>query len=188
MKSVLISIHPKWCDLIIRGKKTLELRSSCPCLKPPFQCYLYCTKSGATDKDSPSSFQRGFVIAEFLCRQIEPFSLEEGETSPHIKRICKNSCVSFRELADYAEDGSLHRLFAWHISDVQVFSAPLAVTRFSAFSEQENRPCQSGKRCEYEGYDFSENTSICTIDYDGRDCPKIKLRRPPQSWRYVESI
>lgn len=30
MKSVLISIHPKWCELIADGKKTVEVRKTRP--------------------------------------------------------------------------------------------------------------------------------------------------------------
>ena len=43
-KSVLISIQPKWCELILRGKKTVEVRKSRPKLKPPFKVYIYATK------------------------------------------------------------------------------------------------------------------------------------------------
>lgn len=44
MKSVLISIRPKWCELIAAGKKTVEVRKTRPKLKTPFTCYIYCTK------------------------------------------------------------------------------------------------------------------------------------------------
>ena len=33
MKSVLISIHPKWCELIASGKKTVEVRKTVPDLQ-----------------------------------------------------------------------------------------------------------------------------------------------------------
>ena len=35
MKAVLISIKPKWCDLIRRGRKTVEVRKTCPKLEVP---------------------------------------------------------------------------------------------------------------------------------------------------------
>lgn len=44
MKSVMISIKPKWCDLIVSGKKTIEVRKTRPRIKTPFKCYIYCTK------------------------------------------------------------------------------------------------------------------------------------------------
>ena len=46
MKSILISIQPKWCDLIARGEKTIEVRKTRPKIKTPFKCYIYCTKEG----------------------------------------------------------------------------------------------------------------------------------------------
>ena len=45
MKSVLISIKPKWCELIASGKKTVEVRKTRPKLETPFKCYIYCTKN-----------------------------------------------------------------------------------------------------------------------------------------------
>ncbi len=44
MKSVLISIKPKWCELIANGKKTIEVRKTRPKCDTPFRCYIYCTK------------------------------------------------------------------------------------------------------------------------------------------------
>ena len=35
VKAVLISIKPKWCDLIRRGRKTVEVRKTCPKLEVP---------------------------------------------------------------------------------------------------------------------------------------------------------
>lgn len=44
-KAVLISIRPKWCNLIAHGEKTVEVRKSRPKLEVPFRCYIYCTKA-----------------------------------------------------------------------------------------------------------------------------------------------
>lgn len=41
--AVLISIKPKWCELIANGKKTVEIRKSMPKLETPFKVYIYCT-------------------------------------------------------------------------------------------------------------------------------------------------
>ena len=43
-KAVLISIQPKWCELIASGKKMVELRKTKPKIDVPFKCYLYATK------------------------------------------------------------------------------------------------------------------------------------------------
>ncbi len=44
MKSVMLPIQPKYCQLIASGSKTNEIRKTRPKIKPPFKCYIYCTK------------------------------------------------------------------------------------------------------------------------------------------------
>lgn len=48
MKSVLISIQPKWVEKIAKGEKTIEVRKSRPKIETPFKCYIYCTKQRMT--------------------------------------------------------------------------------------------------------------------------------------------
>ena len=86
-KAVLISIQPKWCEKIMSGEKTVEVRKSRPKLKTPFRCYVYCTHgTGANTLNIPISKERllsdcaingmrsmncpignGKVIGEFVC-------------------------------------------------------------------------------------------------------------------------
>lgn len=40
-KAVLISIRPKWCEKIISGEKTSEVRKNRPKLETPFKAYIY---------------------------------------------------------------------------------------------------------------------------------------------------
>lgn len=42
MDTYLFSIHPKWCEKIFSGEKTIEVRKTAP--KPPFKVVVYCTK------------------------------------------------------------------------------------------------------------------------------------------------
>ena len=42
-KAVIISIRPKWCQMIASGEKTIEVRKNRPKLDTPFKCYIYCT-------------------------------------------------------------------------------------------------------------------------------------------------
>ena len=39
-KAVMISIQPKWCELIASGKKTIEVRKTAPFTRP-FQSWGY---------------------------------------------------------------------------------------------------------------------------------------------------
>lgn len=45
MKAVLMSIQPKWCELIASGQKAIEIRKTRPKLEVPFKVYIYCTKA-----------------------------------------------------------------------------------------------------------------------------------------------
>lgn len=103
MKSVLISIQPKWCELIASGKKTVEVRKTKPKLEVPFKCYIYCTQGDALSlpclnnphyaihrmnngtlngrqmtteerEKSDHSYANGKVIGEFVCDEIETYT------------------------------------------------------------------------------------------------------------------
>ena len=65
MKVVLISIKPKWCDLIRRGRKTVEVRKTCPKLEVPFKVYIYETMDGGRGS--------GLVFGEFVCIGFDVF-------------------------------------------------------------------------------------------------------------------
>lgn len=45
MKAVMLSINPKWCELIASGKKTVEIRKTRLKLETPFKCYIYETQN-----------------------------------------------------------------------------------------------------------------------------------------------
>ncbi len=101
-KVVLISIQPKWCELILLGKKTLEVRKTRPKLETPFKVYIYCTQGDAlalpclnapkytihrmdngtlngrrmTAEErvkSDYAYANGKVIGEFICDSIASF-------------------------------------------------------------------------------------------------------------------
>ena len=116
MKSVLISIHPKWCELIASGKKTIEVRKTAPKLPTPFKCYIYCTKPKMITKK---------VIGEFVCDLI---GFHPGTDVP-------SSCVPIEELKKYANGKMLAR---WHISDVKIYDQPRELRDFG-----KKRPPQS---------------------------------------------
>lgn len=43
-RAILMSIRPEWCDLICEGKKTVEVRKTRPKMETPFKVYIYETK------------------------------------------------------------------------------------------------------------------------------------------------
>lgn len=95
MKSIMISIQPKWCAKIESGAKTIEVRKTRPKIETPFKCYIYCTKDKdillQVMKDGDENYgeiyhgkpvfikipdkyykfeQSGKVIGEFVCDRI----------------------------------------------------------------------------------------------------------------------
>lgn len=68
MKSVLISIRPKWCELIASGEKTVEMRKTRPNIQTPFKCYIYCTKRKMVTCSEVNG--NGKVIGEFICDKL----------------------------------------------------------------------------------------------------------------------
>lgn len=97
-KAVMISIQPKWCELIARNLKNVEIRKTRPKLEPPFKCYIYQTqpkkkllfvvneggKKRFVKKDDdgchmavhPIYKAYGKVIGEFVCDDITGYEAE----------------------------------------------------------------------------------------------------------------
>lgn len=74
MKAILLSIRPEWCDLIIRGQKTIEVRKTRPKLETPFKVYIYCTGHDGWVMKSPKAGVQKMdsrVIGEFTCDKID---------------------------------------------------------------------------------------------------------------------
>lgn len=106
MKSVLISIRPKWCEKIASGEKTIEVRKSAP-KETPFKAYIYATKPkkfykcGAVSTsdellwlaNSKVEMGDGFkfwadgdeyqclngrIIGEFICDKVDEYNFHNG--------------------------------------------------------------------------------------------------------------
>lgn len=110
-KAVLISIRPKWCEKIINGRKTIEVRKTRPKMDMPFKCYIY--KCG-----------NGKVIGEFLCDEI--ININGAGRIP--SDAARQTCLEPAELHQYlgAATG-----FGWHISDLRVYDTPRGLDEFT---------------------------------------------------------
>ena len=136
-KAVLISIRPEWCEKIVTGQKTIEVRKTRPKMNPPFKCYIY--KCGS-----------GKVIGEFLCDQII-----EDRTYGHNEKFYRAACMSAYDAAAYAMQSPM---YGWHISDLRVYDHPrdlweftgLRQTRFGWEPVPITRPPQSWRYVEEE--------------------------------------
>lgn len=171
-KSVLISIQPKWCELIANGKKTIEVRKNRPKLDTPFKCYIYCTKSFYRKGDG--YFQGkycGKVIGEFKCREItylgnistDKWDYLKGNVHEFHKHIVtEKACLTENELLVYGGE------YAWHISDLKIYDEPKELSKFI--------------KCTYP-------FDCCVCDFwDSTYLVCANPIRPPQSWCYVDEI
>lgn len=75
MKSLLISIQPKWIEKIVKGEKTIEVRKTRPKEETPFKCYIYQTIDGGAKGDIiiSSGLQCGKIIGDFICDKVDDF-------------------------------------------------------------------------------------------------------------------
>lgn len=216
MKAVLISIRPKWCQKIISGEKTIEVRKTRPKINPPFRCYIYCSKAKerlvGILRDGDENYgeiyhgktvfiktgegsvcdawgKRQKVIGEFVCDDIFERIVQVGtscETPKYclcdwnmdctpLDRILSDACLTLDELEKYLDGGVG---YGWHISNLKIYDTPRELSEFW-------RGCP-----EYS--ELSTNCWICENvcgDGDETDCNtngRLYLRRPPQSWCYVE--
>jgi predicted transcriptional regulator len=176
MKSVLISIQPKWCEKIANGDKTIEVRKSKPKIETPFKCYIYCTNRPFDITDiqdlnvesvKKTAFGRGKVIGEFVCDKIVKF--ENSFYEPAFEETSYLSCVGYDELAKYF--GNNDYGYGWHISDLKIYDKPKELSEFK-------KPCDRFLDC---------ITCKRLVRNDFLSCDNI-ITRPPQSWCYVESL
>lgn len=175
MKSVMLSIRPKWCEKIASGKKTLEVRKTRPKIPTPFKCYIYCTnakdlmfwrnkKYSYCDDRSHNAFDQcmnGKVIGEFVCDNIlRHCNMQNSDIAEQY------SLVKREKLFEYSNG---KELFGWHISDLIIYDKPKELSEFL-------------KPCTFDECDKCDNC---------RELSKLfncRITRPPQSWCYVEEL
>ena len=166
--AVLISIKPQRCALIEDGVKTYEVRKTKPKLKPPFTCYIYCTKSGRKNLLG-TVYGTGSVIGEFTCDRIEEFKYSTVDGVDIDDETLGETCVDWTDLNVYANGKTI---YCWHISDFKRYDEPKPLSDF--FHDEK---CHS---CKVSGYE----SSSCIYD---NDCYVPKpIKRPPQSYCLVE--
>lgn len=171
MKAILMSIQPKWCEKIVNGEKTIEVRKTRPKLESPFKCYIYCTKGKEVLITNKLVSWTKEVIGEFVCDNIEKFVVG----SLACDDVEKQACLSYKEICDYFYgenyDNTVRCGYGWHISELKIYDKPKELFEF-------RKPCpiniKNCPRCKL----YSRHSG---------QCANIVIR-PPQSWCYVEEL
>ena len=164
-KAVMLSIRPKWCEKIASGEKTIEVRKTRPKLDTTFKCYIYCTQSGVA---LGAWGKHGKVIGEFTCDRIFPINVfDNGGIQNWFFEHMERSCLTYEGLAGYIGNGETG--YGWHISNLKIYDTPKELSKFS-------RPFENciDKVCDEFGCASCENGG--------------HIKRPPQSWCYVEAM
>lgn len=173
MKSVLISIQPKWCELIKSGEKKVEVRKSRPKLETPFKVYIYQTKALYKPNGCKHLFMgEGKVIGEFVCDEIKEIRAD-NLVAIYFNNPIEKTCLNDLEMLQYANGKNL---FLWHISNLVIYDEPRKLSEFQKPCIRDFSDCAG---CENAYFTYSYGFEGCALE-EG-------LTRPPQSWCYVES-
>ena len=182
MKAVMLSLRPQWCEKIFNGSKTIEVRKSRPSLDMPFRVYVYQTKIKFKVKNWQENFQsivftpnggveegNGKVIGSFVCDRIVDIQINGDDCGNYWHEWddecdIEDMCLSYEELETYLGKSVG---YGWHISKPKLFDKPREIEKFIRGCDDMLDP-QFGSYCGY--------------------CPQpCFLKRPPQSWCYVEN-
>lgn len=210
MKSVMISIKPKWCELIASGRKTIEVRKTRPKLETPFKCYIYCTKADQrlidilkdgdenygeiyhgkpvfikTEKGSVCDMygKRQKVIGEFVCDRVDTYDDDTIHAFSHEDYTRWNDYDLYQSCIhpeDFEKYAADEWLYGWHISDLVIYDEPKELSKF--YKEDFHEALSN-----WEDLFSIGLPKGCAVEYPPE--PKEEdyvLKRPPQSWCYVE--
>lgn len=200
MKSVLISIKPKWCELIASGKKTVEVRKTKPKLETPFKCYIYETKALYKGSGGCLFNGRGKVIGEFICDRIDTYEMEGYSKTENVYQAIR--LIEFEEDDEYAST-----IASNDMTPNELLESPLLKQSCLTFDEIGKYVC--GKKdfgfhtfygihisdlviydkpkelSEFHKVGYTETKE--SVTWLTRDEEKSwQISRPPQSWCYIE--
>lgn len=208
MKSIMLSIKPKYCELIANGKKTVEVRKTKPKAEPPFKVYIYCTKPS---KSHQTIYGCMVLNSDELYRHPKE-GIKYGDS---IELMCCNS-------EEYSKDNFLNGkvIGEFLCTDIYLIKANNIIQSYfnnrhrTCLTDEElciyandkdtygwqisnlviydtpkelrtfNHPCIHEPYCVDCKYSLNE-ARFCYDESVGCD---RHFRRPPQSWCYVEEL
>ena len=199
MKEVLISIQPRWCEKIASGSKTVEVRKTAPKTETPFKCYIYCTKGNPKDPhqriethgvDGKIRLANGTVFAEFICDEVRLGILDVSEYVDSVNIGREETGLRISDIKaylgmKYVERKGQHKFYGWHISNLVIYDEPKRIDELIVKSD--SGCCNEGKCRQCIFFDKGNGFNVeddCTATFDTDEYRP--LRRPPQSWCYVE--
>lgn len=208
MKSVLTSVHPKWCELIANGEKTIEVHKTRPAAAPPFKCYIYETKARSdmptfVDEDGHVLYTgRGQVIGETICDKliyVEARIDDNGEK--HIEAQIYDDGENYIVNADFLlEKMFLQSLLSCaFLSEKQMFDYLCKADRRTgdgwAWHISDIKIYDEPRELrEFRKGGFMTEQQWLAALYPNTHChyeawaKRYEITRPPKSWMYVEEV
>lgn len=214
MQAIMISIQPQWVEKILNGEKTIEIRKTRPKIDLPCKVYIYCTKGQELWGDGTGETWHGIdenedmqlvhelnptlarlngkVVAEFTLNRADEFSVfENGSVQYWNSYDLGKSCLTYDQIAKYIGYNKKYGYrngYAWFIDNLKVYDILKELSEFRKNLDCDDYPCNKNCDCKYNYYDTSEGCWACGIDFDGTNCIYKQIKKPPQSWCYVEEL
>lgn len=197
MKTILLPIHPEWCEKIFSGEKTIEIRKTAP--EPPFKVLSYCTRGGDylvhmldnTCRIYPKRDYRGYekkygkepdfmghklngkVIGEFIVEKVYyviPFGLGSVIVDSDNNMVEPKTIIENSCLTEQQIVnylGEKSQGTIWHITASELYDKPRKLNEFKRWQ----------KYTEYgNGFDHPPYG----------DERLVPITRPPQNWMYIQ--
>lgn len=188
-KAVLISIKPKWCELIASGEKTIEIRKTKPKIETPFKVYIYCTKP----KEYFSLGGGLYACSDLLYRVNGKICCGDGSEHYNNEIQGLNGKVIGEFVCDYIEtfgDDAIHSFSNEEYSQWNDFDLNRACIHPQDFEEYANDSLLYGWHISHLKI-YGEPKELREFEIK-KDCGGYikwhRLSRPPQSWCYVEEV
>lgn len=183
---VMLSVKPRYCELIANGKKTIEIRKSVPDMgksvckeligEGKIKAYIYCTKGGNDRNPSMNLWKsdstgfnwllNGKVIGEFCIYGLDiesycytDYDLRHINRDEWTNRLLQKACVTREDFIRYAKSEKCYSdIHFWPIYNLIIYDKP--------------RPLS----------DFCNRSSVFE---NGRFSG---ITKPPQSWYYCAEV
>ena len=189
MKSIMISIQPQWVSKILNKEKLVEIRKTKPKCELPCKVYIYCTMPNKQENRKPHSWEVVWlkrVVAEFTLNKVDILERDLNDWLPKNRydvsnELLKDINLNQNELWNYGQGKTL---YAWRIDDLKIYDKPKELSEFSHFIPNNKCPTkQCGTNCE-DCPNYDEEHETCLALYYAHRV----IKRPPQSWCYVEEL
>jgi predicted transcriptional regulator len=142
MKTIVLSVQPKWLEKILNGEKTVEIRKTYPKIDEDVKVLLYCTKGKPYLRTGIYHNERfvelvkgwkywdavnGLIVGEFTLKtaylvlnQGSQFYIHDDDKYL-VNKIARESCLDYKDMKDYAKDKDV---YAWKIDNLKIYDNP----------------------------------------------------------------